>query len=45
MKLPREVTKSETKNPRKLLLIAQPKIGKTTLIAGLQNCLNNWALY
>ena len=39
MKLPREVSKSEKKNPRKLMLIAQPKVGKTTLIAGLKNCL------
>jgi len=35
--LPRKVVKSETKNPRKLLIYADPKRGKTTLIAGLPN--------
>lgn len=39
MELPRKVTKSVAKNPKKMLIIAPPKRGKTTLIAGLPGCL------
>lgn len=37
--LPKKVIKSENKNPKKLLIISPPKRGKTTLVAGLKNCL------
>jgi hypothetical protein len=37
--LPKKIIKSENKNPKKLLIISPPKRGKTTLVAGLKNCL------
>jgi hypothetical protein len=39
LKLPRKIVKSETKNPRKLLIIAPPKRGKSTAIVGLPDAL------
>ncbi len=37
--LPTKPTKSKLKNPSPLLVFGKPKIGKTTSIAGLENCL------
>jgi hypothetical protein len=37
--LPTKPTKSMLKNPSPLLVFGKPKIGKTTSIAGLENCL------
>ena len=35
--LPTEIVKASTKSPKSLILFSPPKIGKTTLAAGLQN--------
>lgn len=37
--LPTKPTKSKLKNPSPLLVFGKPKIGKTSAIAGLENCL------
>lgn len=37
--LPSKPTKSLLKNPSPLLIFGKPKIGKTTAVAGLENCL------
>lgn len=39
IKLPTEPTISEDQNPTVLAIISKPKIGKTSLLAGLPNCL------
>lgn len=39
MELPKQIIKADQKNPKKLLIISPPKRGKTTLVAGLKNCL------
>jgi len=38
-KLPTEVVKAESENPTNLIIFSKPKVGKTTLLAGLPNCL------
>lgn len=40
IELPRKVVKSESQNPKKLLIYGRPKIGKSSLIAGLENNLS-----
>jgi len=37
--LPTSVIPASTENPRRLVLISHTKVGKTTLVAGLPNCL------
>jgi len=37
--LPTKPTKSKLINPQKLLIFGKPKIGKTTVVAALENCL------
>ena len=39
IELPKKVIKSETKSPKRLVLYSQPKMGKTTAISKLDNCL------
>jgi hypothetical protein len=39
IELPVEKRKTAIKSPRKLVIYSPPKTGKTTLIAGLENCL------
>jgi hypothetical protein len=39
MELPKKKTKSTRKNPKSVVIFSQPKTGKTTSIAGLDNCL------
>lgn len=37
--LPKTIVKSADKNPKKLFLYSHTKVGKTTLVSGLNNCL------
>lgn len=37
--LPTELIKASNKSPKNLILIAKPKVGKTTLLSKLDNCL------
>jgi hypothetical protein len=39
IKLPTEIVKAETENPTNLIIFSKPKVGKTTLLAALPNCL------
>jgi hypothetical protein len=39
IKLPKEKVKVENKNPRTFILYSQPKMGKTTLLSQLDDCL------
>lgn len=39
LKLPTTPVPAETKNPRLLMMYSSPKAGKTTILAGLKNCL------
>lgn len=39
IKLPTEKRKAVVKNPRNLIIFSKPKVGKTTLLAELPNCL------
>jgi len=39
IKLPTEIVKAVHKSPKNLILIAKPKVGKTTLLSKLENCL------
>ncbi len=39
MFVPKEKVKNTVKNPRKLFLYSHTKVGKTTLLSGLDNCL------
>lgn len=39
LELPKTKIKSDRKNPNSLILFAQPKTGKTTILSGLDNCL------
>lgn len=40
MVLPRKIVKAESQNPRKLLIFGRPKVGKSSLLAGLDGNLN-----
>ena len=40
VELPRKPVKAETQNPKKLLIYGRPKVGKSSLMAGLENNLN-----
>lgn len=37
--LPTEIMPALTKSPKNLIIFSKPKVGKTTLLAGLENCL------
>jgi hypothetical protein len=37
--LPTQIVKASTKSPKNLILIAKPKVGKTSLLSKLDNCL------
>lgn len=37
VELPMEIVEASTKSPEKLIIYSSPKVGKTTLVAGLQN--------
>lgn len=37
--LPTKIVKASNKSPKNLILIAKPKVGKTTLLSELKNCL------
>ena len=37
--LPNKKTKAERVNPKSMIIFSQPKMGKTTVVAGLENCL------
>lgn len=39
MKLPSEKQKASRVNPKTMVIFSQPKMGKTTVVAGLDNCL------
>jgi len=39
IELPRTPVKALTKSPKKLIIFSKPKVGKTTLLAGLKDCL------
>jgi hypothetical protein len=39
IELPLKPVKALTKSPKELIIFSKPKVGKTTLLAGLQNCL------
>lgn len=39
IELPLTPTKAVTKSPKELIIFSKPKVGKTTLVAGLENCL------
>ncbi len=39
IKLPTQLIKAEIKNPKNLIIFSKPKIGKTTLLSKLPNCL------
>lgn len=39
MKLPKEKTKATRINPKTIVIFSQPKKGKTTIVAGLDDCL------
>lgn len=39
IELPEKIIKASHDNPRRLLIFSQPKVGKTTLLSGLENCL------
>jgi hypothetical protein len=39
IELPLKPVKAITKSPKELIIFSKPKVGKTTLLAGLQNCL------
>lgn len=39
--LPTEKIKALTQNPKNLILFGLPKVGKTTLLSTLPNCLSN----
>lgn len=39
IKLPEEKTKAQRVNPKTMVLFGHPKIGKSTLLTGLENCL------
>lgn len=39
IELPKQKIKAQRVNPRKIILFGKPKIGKTTAIANLENCL------
>jgi len=39
IELPMSPVKATTKSPKELIIFSKPKVGKTTLLAGLDNCL------
>lgn len=39
MELPKTKTKAKRKDPKSIVIFSQPKMGKTTILAGLDNCL------
>lgn len=39
IELPKEKTKAVRKDPKSVVIYSQPKMGKTTILAGLDNCL------
>lgn len=39
IELPTKPVKALTKSPKELIIFSKPKVGKTTLLAGLNNCL------
>ena len=39
MELPKKIVKSTSKNPRTMIIYSQPKMGKTTALAQLDDCL------
>lgn len=39
VELPLTPVKAVTKSPKELIIFSKPKVGKTTLLAGLENCL------
>lgn len=39
MELPKVKTKSTRKDPKSMVIFSQPKMGKTTALSGLDNCL------
>ena len=39
IELPLKPVKAITKSPKELIIFSKPKVGKTTLLAGLKNCL------
>lgn len=39
IELPTSLIKALTKSPKELIIFSKPKVGKTTLLAGLKNCL------
>lgn len=39
IELPLAPVKATVKSPKELIIFSKPKVGKTTLLAGLENCL------